>query len=569
MGFVKNKLAYFSFSSVLSLLLLGVSVNSYADYSIPVSHTHNGREHSHQLPQQGLNHRHGIGQLGKAIQHQNKVIYSNSTTIPNRSVNNTNNPVITTYKPPKPNYRSNSHSVNADPTLHSHAGREHRHPLPNQGVYHRHGSGATGQRIVRNHSNTVIYTDAQNTPNYNATRGDTRANGSLDNPDYNVYDQDDNYDRDNNRRIKHQDRRDSKRWNRARGLSKYIKGATRCPPGRTDCNVCAVNVKQQFQKASSNQLNWSRKNWNFAWPQAYPPQNVRPLDVFDGDAKYALGIPNTHVQGFVRTNNRLFPYAGSHSHKRKGGIFVVKQGANGEQFLSSLHQTSGRHPSGVQVIGKYLVYGEGTRLFFKDMNSRNQDLDIRLSAKGANFGGGLGIVKLARDNHLLITTGPGGQKRGIRYNRFYHLKSVNGRPVSLKFINQSTTKKPQQWPNIYQYSENMSLITECGTGDVYSIHTTGDEQGVSAISGKGYWRLSKLVSNGKALGLTAINAFSTRQDMKRCNVRASATVNVNPQKRLEFVCHGYAKDPDGSGFNVLGKSSRNRDKFYYNVGVVR
>ena len=57
--------------------------------------------------------------------------------------------------------------------------------------------------------------------------------------------------------------------------------------------------------------------------------------------------------------------------------------------------------------------------------------------------------------------------------------------------------------------------------------------------------------------------------MKRCNVRASATVSVNSRNRLEFLCHGYAKDPDGSGFNVLGKSSRNRDKFYYNVGVVR
>ena len=544
-----SKLTYLSLVSVFSVFLLGVSMNSYADYSVPVSHTHNGRQHSHQLPKEGVNHRHGIGQLGKAIRQQNRVIYSSSTTIPNSSTNNQAN---TTYKPPKPNPQSNSNYVNNDPSLHTHAGREHRHPLPNQGVYHRHGSGAIGQRVVANRSNT-------------------RNNGSLDNgvnyDDNNNNNFDDNLD--NDRRIKRQNRRDSRYWDRARGLSKYVKGATRCPSGRTDCNVCAVNVQQQFQKAASKQINWSRKRWNFTWPQPYPPQNVRPLDVFDGDPKYALGIPDTHVQGFVRTNSRLFPYAGSHSHKRKGGIFVIKQGSNGEQFLSSLHQTTGRHPSGVQVIGKYLIYGEGTRLFFKDMNSQNQNNDIRLTASGANFGGGLAIFKLSKDNHLLITTGPGGQKRGVRYNRFYHLKSINGRPVSLSFINQSTTKKPQQWPNIFAYSENMSLITECGTGDVYSVHTTGDEQGISAISGKGYWRLSKLVSNGKALGLKAVNAFTTGQDMKRCNVRASATVNVNPQNRLEFVCHAYAKDPDGSGFNILGKSSRNRDRFYYNVGVVR
>jgi len=227
--------------------------------------------------------------------------------------------------------------------------------------------------------------------------------------------------------------------------------------------VCAANVQTQFQKAAAQQISWSRKSWNFAWPQAYPPQNVRPLDVFDGDPKYTLGIPDTHVQGFVRTNSRLFPYAGSHSHKSKGGIFVIKQGANGQQFLSSLHKTTGRHPSGVQVIGKYLIYGEGSRLFIRDIESQSQSRVGVFSAKGANFG------------------------------------------------------------SQYMFSENMSLVTECGTGDVYAIHTTGDEKGVSMISGKGYWRLSKLVTDGKALGLTAINAFSTRQDIKRCNLRASAT----------------------------------------------
>lgn len=561
-----NSTRFISKTTILMGFLLvasGVFSFAFADYSVPVSHSHNGREHSHQLPKEGVFHRHGIGQIGKPTQaqnqSQNKVIYSSSTTIPNNTNNSTSNQTTTTYKPPKPNTYRSPNVVTIDPSIHTHAGREHKHPLPNQGVYHRHGAnGATGQRVINNRSSNVVYDDIEKAPSYGSSRTRTANNGSLVNGNTS-----------NNRAINNQNRSGSKHWNNARGLSKFVKGSTRCRPGSKYCNVCAVNVQQQFQKAASKQINWSRKRWNFTWPQGYPPQNVRPLDVFDGDPKYALGIPDTHVQGFVRTNSNLFPYAGSHSHKRKGGIFVIKQGANGEQFLSSLHQTSGRHPSGVQVIGRYLIYGEGSRLFFKDINSQNQDYDIRLVAPNAQFGGGLGIIKLARDNHLLITTGPGGQKSGTRFNRFYHLKSVNGRPVSLSFINESTTKKPQQWPNIFNYSENMSLITECGTGDVYSVHTTGDEQGISAISGKGYWRLSKLVSNGKALGLTAVNGFTTGQDMKRCNVRASATVNVNPQNRLEFVCHGYAKDPDGSGFNVLGKSSRNRDKFYYNVGVVR
>lgn len=545
-----NRFACIGLGSVFGFLMFGSLSTAFADYSVPVDHTHNGRQHNHQLPKEGINHRHGIGQYGKAIRTQNTVIYSNTTTIPNQST--------TTYKPPKPapSYPTN---VNVDQRAHTHAGRQHTHPLPNQGVFHRHGTnGQIGQRVVNNTSatsGTVIY-------------GDTRSFPKLDNrPQNTTYNN--NETRNNSRPAIRQQpgwTRDKKwKYSNSRSLAKFTKSSSPCASGQNDCNVCAVNVQQQFQKAAAKQVSWSRKRWDFAWPQKYPPQNVRPLDVFDGDPEYALGIPDTHIQGFVKTNSRMFPYAGSHSHKRNGGIFVVGQGKNG-QVLSSLHKTKSRHPSGVQVIGQYLIWGEGTRLFFKDINSRHQTNNFSLTASKANFGGGLGIVKLGRNNYLLITTGPGGQRPGPRFNRFYHLKSRNGRPSSLTFINQSGTTNPQQWPRTLAYSENMSLITECGTGDIYSIHSTGDS---IAITGKGYWRLSKLVSNDKALGLTAINAFTIGQDLKRCSMRATGTVNVNQQNRLEFVCHGYAKDPDGSGFNVLGKSSRNRDKFYYNVGTVR
>ncbi len=49
-------------------------------------------------------------------------------------------------------------------------------------------------------------------------------------------------------------------------------------------------------------------------------------------------------------------------------------------------------------------------------------------------------------------------------------------------------------------------------------------------------------------------------------MRAAATVHVNPAHRLEFYCHGYAKNPQGSTFNVLGKS---RNKFKFKAGILR
>jgi len=292
------------------------------------------------------------------------------------------------------------------------------------------------------------------------------------------------------------------------------------------------------------------------------------LDIFDGDPAYALGIPDTHTQGFVRTNSSKFPFAGSHSHKKKGGIFVVGN-SGGKLSLSSLHPTKTKHPSGVHVFGKYIIFGEGNKLTFKDLSSPNRKYNLVFTLPKAKFGGGLGAFRLSKDNYLLVTSGPGGQKSGPRYNHFYHLRGSNGRPVSLKLVSQSQNRKPSSWASTLGFSENLSVITECGTGDVYTVHTTGEQKGVKAIRGNGYWRLSALKNKNGKLELTPINAFSQRQNMPSCNIRAAATVHVNKQRKLEFYCHGYAKDPDGSTFNVLGKSSRNNDSFRFKRGVVR
>jgi hypothetical protein len=538
---------------LVSIFIVFSTAISFADYSVPVEHMHDGRVHSHQLPLQGIAHRHGIGSPGVALP---------NTTKQTDTVIYTNPPV--TVKPPKPDYQSNS-PVQIDNSEHVHGGRRHTHPLPSQGIYHRHGSGPLGERVekVTRQTGTVIY----GTPQPPVETSRQRDGFSFDifrsnkNPRTRTTDdrRHDNY-RDGYRKDNRNDNR------RRRNL---VKGDTNCRPGQADCNVCAVNVQQQFQKAANGQISWRSKPWRFSWPDRYPPDNLSPMDIFNGDPGHALGIPDTHVQGFVRTNSARFPYAGSHSHKRKGGIFVIKQDRDGKKYLSSLHQTPGRHPSGVHIVGKYLMYGLGNRLYFKDINSPNQRYDISLPLPKPSFGGGLGVFKLADGRHLIVTSGPGGQDNRPRFNRFYVLKSINGRPSSIRFINESATKKPAQWPRALSFSENLSLITECDTGDVYAVHTTGDEKGIAAITGNGYWRLSKLVNSNKTLGLTAVNAFTNRQNMKSCNVRAAATVHVNNRHNLEFYCHGYAKDPDGSTFNVLGRTSRNRDKFYFKVGEVR
>jgi hypothetical protein len=246
----------------------------------------------------------------------------------------------------------------------------------------------------------------------------------------------------------------------------------------------------------------------------------------------------------------------------------VKQDGKGQWALASLFQTRGRHPSAVHILGKFLVYGEGNQLVFKDLNSPQQKTDYRLKIDKPSFGGGLGLVRLSPGHYLVMTTGPGGQKSRPRYHHYYHLGFKNGHPQQLKYLGQSPSSVPSNWPRGFAFSENMSVITECGTGDIYTIHTSGDEKGVSAISGNGYWRLSRLQSQGGKLSLNPVKAFITKQNMHNCNVRAAATVYANRQHKLKFYCHGYAKDPDGSLFNVLGSSSRNNDKFRFKAGTL-
>jgi len=328
-------------------------------------------------------------------------------------------------------------------------------------------------------------------------------------------------------------------------LSAEFKADTACKKGDVDCNVCATDVQKQFHDASQGKLTWSKNSWGFAWNEAYEPDNATPKSIFGSPVKGFLDITVAvkHVQGFVRTNSEQFPYAGSQSHTSTGGVFVVKKTDSG-LALASLHKTASAHPSGVQILGKYLVYGENGSLIFKDLNSINQVDDTELSINGA-YGGGLGLVKLENGKHLVITTGPGGETNMNKKNYFFELDFQGGSPDSLTKVNEESVVIPSDWSRKYMLSENNSVISECGTGDIYVVNVSGDT-GAKLLSGKGYWRLSKLESKNDALTLKAINYYKRSQNSSSCNSRATGTINVTGDHKLEFYCHEHGKDKNKS-----------------------
>ena len=321
-------------------------------------------------------------------------------------------------------------------------------------------------------------------------------------------------------------------------------------------NYCANNVQQQFQKAKTNGLTWTRYPWSFNWNKSYEPDSTKPSQFMDN---YLV----KHVQGFAKTNSSRFPFVGTHSDYNDGGLFVLQRNSEGMLVLSSLHLAGTAHPSGIQVIGKYVVYGANGDLVFKDMASVNQSTDIRLSVESAVYGGGLGLIKQENGMYLAITAGPGGHKGLTRTNYFFEFSMNDSGPDGLKSINSSVVTIPATWSSNYKLSENLSVIRECGTGDIYTVHTTGEVKNIlgklAPFGNDSYWRLSKLQKSNDEYSLTAVNFLGSKQNLGSCNPIATGTVSVSPNNRLEFFCHQHSQNKGSSG----------EGKYYFEKGDIK
>ena len=338
--------------------------------------------------------------------------------------------------------------------------------------------------------------------------------------------------------------------------STILRGNLKCKYGDADCNRCASDVPTQFTLAfeKGHRLSFKGGSWNFGENRKYPPNNLTP------EGAFISSDLSKHIQGFVRTNSSIYPYAGSHSHKGKGAIFFITN-KDGKNKLYSLYNSTGDHPGGVHVLGDGLFVPDGKTLnwYSIDAVSRSgfnltnsfiiptSDKDPRGLASG---GGGIGLAKLADGTYLFVVTAPGDgfrERVGLgsigaaddnmraRYTRFYRITGRDAghpdKPVEFlgEYEHGHLSKSPES-PMVY--SENLSLVTECGTGHLYTIHTTGQYRDKA----DGYWRLSRVESDADSPRLKHISIMKQSQDSADCHHRSSATVHVNKSGELEFLC---------------------------------
>jgi hypothetical protein len=332
-----------------------------------------------------------------------------------------------------------------------------------------------------------------------------------------------------------------------------LRGDLNCKFGDVDCNRCVNDVPAQFKLGK-----FDGGSWVFSGERRYPPDNYEPAEAFK---PFDTGIASKHIQGLVRTNDATYPYAGSHSHEKTGSIFFLKREKDGDLVLNSLHRSNVDHPSGVAILGDglYVAEGEFLRSFGVFSNIDNQEtrylfpkIDPRQKGlQGA--GGGLGLAKLEDGGYLLVVSAPGDgfrlgttiegveQNEKPRYTRFYrivgsdpgHPEKLSNKQLNIQFLgewkHEGNSKRPDK---PLAYSENLSVVTECGTGNIYTIHTTGQY----LLDGDGYWRLSRIESGADGPRLRHISIIRQAQENKDCHHRSSATVHVNKSGGLEFLC---------------------------------
>lgn len=362
-------------------------------------------------------------------------------------------------------------------------------------------------------------------------------------------------------------------------LIRRMQGDLACRSGDDDCNVCAPDVRDQFRRAAANASGRMERTWRFEeWSHRYWPGRpsaaggsvpVRPYDTLDPDTGTWewLGVPSGHVQGFVRTNSPAYPYVGSHSNKGDdhfGSVFVIASDREEGLELTALHTTVDRHPSGVQVIGDHAIVGDAEALRVIDL-SRPHDLQpdrLRLPAPTdggprSEFGGGIAMARLAPERYLLMSSTPGNRENETKYHRMFVVEgSLSNLPAArITPIGSAIYTNPSDWPRGYAHNENASIVTECETGDLYAIHTSGQgaNDAAGGLEGNGFWRLSKL---GYDVfwnpTITPVDVFEMSQDAATCHLRSAGTVTVRRDGIMEFTCHQYFEDPDPSIASPFG-----------------
>jgi hypothetical protein len=95
--------------------------------------------------------------------------------------------------------------------------------------------------------------------------------------------------------------------------------------------------------------------------------------------------------------------------------------------------------------------------------------------------------------------------------------------------------------------ENLSLLTECETGDLYTVHVGSSDS--SHLRGprpkpkfvrnppRTFWRVSRVVISSQGALLEPVGVFTRSSTLERCFGRAAGSAFVQDNHQIELYCH--------------------------------
>jgi hypothetical protein len=157
--------------------------------------------------------------------------------------------------------------------------------------------------------------------------------------------------------------------------------------------------------------------------------------------------------------------------------------------------------------------------------------------------GGVSMVKLADGSHLFAFMN--GGLSGDRETHFYRFEGSIEAPSSIEFLGKTllsdalahSSSSRVEWEGT-KYPENMSMITECGTGHIYSVHFGAAN---ATLDGNAVIHLARIEPDDTgAPAMRTVQLYKVQEDDDSCWYRGGASagsVDYWEPGTLRILCH--------------------------------
>ncbi|MET0287070.1 MAG: hypothetical protein ABW352_21480 [Polyangiales bacterium] len=323
-----------------------------------------------------------------------------------------------------------------------------------------------------------------------------------------------------------------------------VRGETRCDEAANDCNRCVTDVPAAFARIASTP---SRKlRYSAHGGERLPPFHQRLA---------GFGSHRAHVQGIARSGDWLVLSRSSPGEVGNAGLFLLPIDEPETRFYYPIGGVD--HPGGLSTLGRYAFVavdcdderrcGRATFVDIFDLaspGSRGALLQrFRLGAQGepgrVHTVTSVAVTRLQTGALLMFVQGKDSRHEGWFYESDAAPQSARTRWTYRGHWTRELARSEQ-----YQ---NTSLLTECGSGDVYMVGLGNAELNVMSVllgdalgKAPGVDTMSLL-----KLGATSHGALSMEWQTSRafdpgdggfCTFRAAANVHVTPDHTLELYC---------------------------------